>query len=235
MARKPHKTAMIFAIVVLSLGAFELVWQGGGRGAEQITTAPAQTKKDKTAWKPLFDGKSMAGWKEAKFGGEGDVSIDGGAIVMEQGNDMTGITYARDDFPKTNYEVSLEGKRLRGNDFFCTTTFPVGTAHCSLVIGGWGGTVVGLSSIDAKDASENETATNGNFKKDQWYRVKIRVSKDRIAAWIDDKQVVDLETKDRAISIRPECDLCKPFGIATWRTVGAVRDICVRALSKDEK
>ena len=60
------------------------------------------------------------------------------------------------------------------------------------------------------------------------------MTKTHIAAWIDDKQVVDLETKGRKISIRPECDLCKPFGIATWRTMGAVRDIRVRTLSADE-
>ena len=28
-----------------------------------------------------------------------------------------------------------------GSDFFCTTTFPVGDAFCSFVVGGWSGTV----------------------------------------------------------------------------------------------
>ena len=36
-------------------------------------------------------------------------------------------------------------------------------------------------------------------------------------------------------SIRAECELCKPFGVATWRTTGAVRDIRVRALTAEEK
>ncbi len=176
----------------------------------------------------------MAGWTVARFGGEGEVLIEDGAVVMERGEDMTGVTYDKNDFPKTNYEVSLEGKRVKGFDFFCTTTFPVGEAHCSLVMGGWGGTVVGLSSLDENDASQNETSTQADFKTNQWYRVKIRVTKDHIAAWIDDKQVVDADTKGKKISIRPECDLCKPFGFATWRTTGAVRDIRVRALSADE-
>jgi hypothetical protein len=110
----------------------------------------------------------------------------------------------------------------------------VGDAHCSLVMGGWGGTVVGLSSIDDKDASQNQTGSFETFAKNQWYKVKIRVTKKNIGAWIDDKQVVDLDTKDKKISIRPECDLCKPFGIATWRTTGAVRAIRVRTLSAEE-
>lgn len=211
-------------------------------------TGPVQPKKEpekkqlekkepdkKDAGKLLFDGKSLAAWKSAKFGGEGEVRVEKGAIVMERGEAMTGITYTRGDFPKMNYEITLEGKRLAGNDFFCTTTFPVGDSHCSLVVGGWGGTVVGLSSLNFADASENETTKYQTFKQDKWYRVRIQVVPDRIKAWIDDKPFVDVETKDRKISIRIECDLCKPFGIATWRTAGAVRDIRVRTLQAAAK
>jgi hypothetical protein len=191
-------------------------------------------EKDQAKWRPLFDGKSLAGWKAANFGGEGEVTVKDGAIVMEQGNDMTGVTYTRGDFPTTDYEFTLEGKRTQGTDFFCTTTFPVGDSHCSLVVGGWGGAVVGLSSIDSRDASENETNSLQGFKRDQWYRVRVRVTRERITAWIDDQKVVDLAVKGKKISIRPECELCRPFGIATWRTTGAVRDIRVRALPAKE-
>lgn len=191
--------------------------------------------KDKPAWKKLFDGQSLAGWKSAQFGGEGAVAVREGIIFLEMGNDMTGITYDRDDFPKVDYEVLLEAKKIRGNDFFCTTTFPVGEAHCSLVVGGWGGTVVGLSSIDGRDASENETTKQLSFERDQWYTVRIRVTQDRILAWIDKDQVVNVAIKGKKISIRGECELSKPFGIATWRTTGAVRDIRVRPLTPEEK
>ena len=84
---------------------------------------------------------------------------------------------------------------------------------------------LGLSSLDDKDASQNETGKLRGFERDRWYRIRIRVTKERITAWIDKEQVVDVSTKGRKISIRPECDLCRPFGIATWRTVGAVRNI----------
>ena len=222
-------------VFTIGVSLFALHSQGFSAGGDKKDAKKAN--KDEPAWKSLFDGKSRAGWKNAKFGGEGEVAVDGGAIVMEQGSDMTGIAYAQErDFPRgqMNYEVALEGKRVRGFDFFCTTTFPVGESHCSLVMGGWGGGVVGLSNIDGHDASENATSTQQDFKKDQWYRVKIRVTKDNIAAWIDDKQVVDEDIKDKKISIRAECELCKPFGFATWRTIGAVRDIKVRTLSAQE-
>src|SRR3954451_24093572 len=107
---------------------------------------------------------------------------------------MTGVTYTRGDFPKTDYEVALEGKKVAGDDFFCTTTFPVGNSFCSLVVGGWSGRVVGLSSIDFEDASANETRKDMDSKAGRWYRVRIRVGGKRIQAWIDREQVVDLDT-----------------------------------------
>lgn len=201
---------------------------------------PAQTKKEPAAkesakGKSLFDGKSLAGWKSAGYIGGGKVHVKDGAIVMEKGEYMTGVTYTRGDFPKMDYEVAFDGKKMAGNDFFCTTTFPVGDTFCSFVVGGWGGQVVGLSNINNMDASENETSTSKDFKKDHWYKVKIRVAKDRIACWIDGKQLVDADTMDKKVSIRFECDNCKPFGFCTWDTVGAVRDIRVRTLTEAEK
>ncbi|MCI0681404.1 MAG: DUF1080 domain-containing protein [Gemmataceae bacterium] len=191
--------------------------------------------KDDAKGKSLFDGTSLTGWKSAGYIGGGKVSVKDGAIVMEKGKYMTGVKYARGDFPKMDYEVTLEGKKLAGNDFFCTTTFPVGDAFCSLVVGGWGGQVIGLSSLNNMDASENDTTTSKEFKQDQWYKVKIRVTKDRIACWIDGKHVIDADTTDTKVSIRFECDNCKPFGFCTWDTVGAVRDIRVRMLTAAEK
>jgi hypothetical protein len=191
--------------------------------------------RDRAGWKSLFDGKTLSGWKVADYTGTGKVSVKDGTVVLEKGNQMTGIVYGRGDFPKMDYEVTLEGKKLEGDDFFCTTTFPAGDAFCSLVVGGWGGHVVGLSSIDGADASENETNKNKEFKRDRWYRVRIRVTRDRIESWIEDEKLVDLETADRKISIRIECDPCRPFGIVTWRTTGAIRNIRVRTLTDAEK
>jgi hypothetical protein len=215
MNKRPYQFGVAIRLLAGALGVFLTSSLEDMRGAEQANDA----NKSKPAWKKLSDGKSLAGWKEANFGGEGEIYVENGAIIMSQGNDMTGITYARDDFPKTDYEVAFEAKKVKGNDFFCTTTFPIGKDHCSLVVGGWGGAVVGLSSVDDKDASENETNSIKNFERNQWYRVR---------------KVVNFATKSHTISIRPECDLCRPFGIATWRTVGAVRDIRVRTLGADE-
>jgi hypothetical protein len=185
----------------------------------------ADPPKDDAGWKDLFDGKSLDGWEACDFYGPGKVHVQDGAIVMDRGKIMTGVVTTRKDLPKMDYEFTLEGKKIEGDDFFCTTTFPVGDSFCSLVVGGWSGHVVGLSSIDSEDASENETRTTKEFNNDQWYKVRVRVGKKKIEAWIDDDKVVDLDVKDRRISVRTECNACKPFGIATYQTTGAVRNI----------
>jgi hypothetical protein len=191
--------------------------------------------KNKDGWKLLFDGKSLDGWTGGKFTDAGKVEARDGAIVMEHGKPMTGVACTRDDFPKMNYEVSFEGKRVDGDDFFCTTVFPVGDTFCSFVAGGWGGMVVGLSNVNHENASENETTASREFETGKWYKFRLRVTADRIRAWIDDDQVVDLETTDRKITLHSACNPCKPFGFATWKTTGAVKNVRVRPLTDAEK
>ena len=157
----------------------------------QVEAEDKKPAKDDAKWQSLFDGKTLTGWKSSYSAGSGKVEVKDGAIVLPKGEKMTGITYDKKDFPKTDYEVVLEGKRVDGGDFFCTTTFPIGDSFCSLVIGGWGGRVTGLSSINGSDASENETTGSMDFKNGEWYKVRIRVSAKKIEAGIGNEQVVD--------------------------------------------
>jgi hypothetical protein len=197
-------------------------------------TGFSQAPNEKAEWKSLFDGKTLKGWKQSDFFKPGKSSVKDGAIILEKGTKMTGLTYDGKDFPKMNYEVSLESKRVDGRDFFCTTTFPVGDSFCSFVVGGWGGSVTGLSSIDGIDASENQTGQGIEYKNDQWYKIRIRVTDKRVETWIDKEQTVDLDTSDVKLGIRIECNVSTPFGIASYDTVGAVKDIKVRNLSAAE-
>ena len=172
----------------------------------------------------LFDGKTLDGWEITNFGPQGPVYVTGDKITLGMGDGCTGITWKK-EFPLTDYEVTLEAMRVEGNDFFCGITFPVGKDPCTLIVGGWGGTIVGLSSINGMVASENETTTMRQFEKNRWYRIRLKVTEQTIQAWIDDEIVVDINLDDKTLSIRPEVELSKPFGIASWRTTAALRNI----------
>ena len=184
----------------------------------------------------LFDGKTLAGWKSTEFGGEGEVSVVDGAIVLEMGNNMTGITWTDAvKLPTTDYEISLEAKRIDGDDFFCGLTFPVKDKALSLILGGWGGATVGLSSIDDADASSNETTSYVDFDRDHWYKVRLRVTEAKVQAWLDGKSIVDVKIAGRKLSIRSEVELSRPFGISTWLTKAAIRNIEIRRLPAESK
>ena len=237
----------MFAGLMLMAAGAVMLWRQDYRPTDRLAAEPVAEKdkqdrppqkpeagksdKPAAAWKNLFDGKTLKGWKAPQFGGEGKVYVRDGAIVMEPGSMMTGVTWTGKP-PKTNYELTLEGIRLDGIDFFCTTTFPVGDEPCSLVVGGWGGMLVGLSNVDRYDASENPTTTSYEFDEKKWYRIRIRVTDAAIEAWIDDQRVVNQPRKGHTFGIRDEVDLCRPLGICTWATKGAVRKIRLRELSR---
>jgi len=179
----------------------------------------------------LFDGKTLDGWEITNFGPQGPVYVSGNEIILGMGEGCTGITWKR-AFPRSDYEVTLDAKRVAGTDFFCGMTFPVGKSPCSFIVGGWGGGTVGLSNIDGKDAAENETTTIRNFEKDRWYKIRLLVSDNYIKAWIDTDKVVDLTIGAKKLSIRPEVNLSRPFGIASWNTTSAIRNIHLSRIEK---
>jgi len=171
----------------------------------------------------LFDGRSLAGWMESDFAGKGEVRVEDGTLVLGSGF-MTGLTYTNGHLPATNYELSLEAMRVDGTDFFCGLTFPVADSSCSFIVGGWGGGVVGLSSIDSEDAANNDTTRYMNFQSGRWYALRVRVTPGNISAWIDGEQVVDQDIANHTVSIRIEMEACVPLGVATYSTTGALRN-----------
>jgi hypothetical protein len=180
----------------------------------------------------LFNGHDLAGWRvidKYDFVRHGKVIVEDGAIVLDAGTPATGISTTR-PFPRVDYEVSLEAKRIEGGDFFCGMTFPVKEDYLSLVIGGWGGGVTGISNLDGASAVENETTNYQKFEQDRWYKIRLRVTQEKVEAWIDDGQIVDLELEDRKLSIWWEQEPVRPFGIASWHTKAAVRNIRLKLL-----
>ena len=200
-----------------------------GNKASKRTEPDTLSVKQDTSF--LFNGKTLDGWEITNFGPQGPVYVSGDEIILGMGDGCTGITWKR-AFPRAGYEVTLDAKRVAGNDFFCGITFPAGKSPCSLIVGGWGGATVGLSSIDGKDASENETTTIRNFDKNRWYHISLVVTDEFIKAWIDTDKVVDFAIDNKKLSIRPEVELSRPFGIASWKTTAAIRNIHLQRIQK---
>lgn len=185
-------------------------------------------------WTPLFDGKTLEGWKETDFSDHGTVRVDGGSIILGRGY-LTGITW-KGDFPKSGYEIRFEAVRMEGSDFFAGITFPVGDSHCTWINGGWGGTIVGLSNLDGYDASENETSTPYEFVKGRWYSFRLLVTAEFIQAWIDGSMVINADIRGRRVDLRfGEIDLNKPLGFASYSTTAGLRRIEYRRVQADAK
>jgi hypothetical protein len=203
-----------------------LVLLGALGAADQAQTG----KVREPGWKPLFDGKTLTNWQPTKFIGEGAVKVENGQIVLEAGHNLTGITWVGPELPATNYEIALQAMRVEGRDFFAGVTFPVADSFCSLILGGWGGTVIGLSSINGMDASQNETSQSVDFESGRWYDIRIRVTPAKIEAWLDERQIISQDLKGNKIGTRVEVDPSRPLGVASWRTKSALRDVRLRRL-----
>ena len=214
--------------VVVALIVLLLTDCKGGQKEQKAVHGENAVSYDSTL---IFDGKSLRGWEITNFGPQGPVEVRDGEIILGMGDGCTGITW-KGDFPVANYEVTLDAMRVAGNDFFCGLTFPVGKDPCTLIIGGWGGTTVGLSCIDGKDASENSTRSLMKFRTKQWYHISLNVTGTKITAYVDSIRVVDFKTGNNVLSIRPEVELSKPFGIASWNTTAAIRNIHVKRIVK---
>lgn len=178
----------------------------------------------------MFDGKTLNGWKETPFTKHGKVTVENGTIILGRGY-MTGINWAG-EFPTSNYAVRLEAARLDGSDFFAGITFPVFDSFCTWINGGWGGTLVGLSSLDGLDAAENDASFQRNFEKGRWYKLRLEVTGEWMAMWLDEKQIINVPLAGREVGLRAgEIDLSKPFGIASYDTAAALRNIEYRRLN----
>ena len=197
----------------------------------QQAAAQPSAPLEGAGWKSLYDGRTLKGWAVSDFGGHGAVHCDQGLIVADMGDALTGVNYTNGDVPKMNYEIALDTMKISGSDFSCGLTFPVGDTFCTLVLGGWGGGVVGISSIDGEDASENETSKSMRIETNRWYRVRVQVTEGKIRSWLDDQKIVDLDTTGRKIDLRfGEIESSKPLGIAAYQTTAAWREIKLRQL-----
>lgn len=182
----------------------------------------------------LFEGKSLENWKTHDAGGSGAVEAKNGELIIGRGESLSGVIYEKtQDLPQMNYEISLEAKRLDGLDFFVGLTFPVGSLKtcATLVMGGWGGSVTGISSIDDLDAAANATGHYRRYKDNQWYAVKLRVTPEVIKVWCDGELIINADIKGKKVGLRPgPIEEYAPLSLTTYQTEAAIRKVVLKPL-----
>lgn len=182
----------------------------------------------------LLSPEFLSLWKAAGIPEEGAVEIQKGEISLPPGQPMTGARFGAwraAGLPLTRYVIEYQALRVSGNDFFGTVTFPIEDSYVSLVVGGWGGTLVGISCIDDFDANENNTRGNAHFENNRWYPVRVEVRSDELRVWIDRRLFVNVSLKGRALGLRAgDIEKCVPFGFASYATHARLRDVIVRRL-----
>jgi hypothetical protein len=183
----------------------------------------------------LFDGKSLDNWRIHDAGGSGTVEVKDGELIIGTGESLTGVIFTKPEtLPVTNYEISLEAKRLEGMDFFCGLTFPVGDLKtcATLVCGGWGGSVTGISSIDGIDASENSTGHYRLFKDQQWYRIRLQVTPTSLKVWSNDEEIINVDTAGKKVALRPGAiEDFAPLSLTTYQTTAAIKNVKLTVLT----
>ena len=239
-ARSRPQTRRSHYVLSLALIAFSLAVRTAAGAPSEGTHPQSETPPDVASsaqpdrWRRLFDGATLTGWKVTGYAGAGEVEVADGSIALGMGAMLTGIIYTN-PLPKVEYEVTLKAMKIDGSDFFCGLTFPVKDSFCTFIAGGWGGGVVGLSSLDNYDASENETTTFRSFEKNRWYSFRLRVTQSKIEVWLDEESLIDVSIAGRKISLRPgDIEMSVPFGISAWQTRAALRDIRHRQLNPGE-
>ena len=227
MTMKPIYTILKQIFLLLIIALFMQCTHSSNQSKQE--EKPNENNLEQMHENSIFDGKTLDGWVITQFGTQGAVFVSEGKIVLEFGDGCTGVTSTR-EVPKMNYEVTLDARKTSGNDFFCGITFPVNESFCSLIVGGWGGSVVGLSNIDGIDADNNETRVLKKFENDVWYTINLRVTQSNIEAWIDNEKLVNYAYKEGELGLRNEVNLSTPLGICSFRTTAELRNISLKEL-----
>ncbi|MDO4570373.1 MAG: DUF1080 domain-containing protein [Planctomycetia bacterium] len=186
--------------------------------------------EEKNPWTPLFNGKDLDGWKVPNFGGEGDVVVENGELVINMGVMISGIVYEK-EFPyKSNYEIEIVAKRTMGFDFIAALTFPIGDEHATFINGGWGGSVFGISCVNDLDASENDTMILITTKNDLWYNFKVRVLDEKVECYLDGKKIIEQKREDAVFRTRFEVEYSEPLGITNYCSETRIKSIRYRLI-----
>ena len=190
----------------------------------------------------LVEADSLGRWEDADYGGQGVCEVSGGVLGVGAGDPFTAVVWtgpvggeAEGALPRTNYRIDWEARRTLGSDFFSTLTFPVGEDVCSLVLGGWGGMVTGLSTLDEWDAVRNNTCDSRTFENGRWYKFRVTVRPDEVAATMDGERLFyAIDPRKYAVAVRIEMEPATPLSFSSYLSSGEIRNATLTPLKPRE-
>ena len=114
-------------MIVRSILPFAALFLAGccEREPEAVAQAEAEAETEVAVagegWESLFDGKALApNWEVTDYIASKGIAIkEGGIIELRPGEPLGGIRWIGEELPKVDFEVSLEARRVEGDDFFC--------------------------------------------------------------------------------------------------------------------
>ncbi|MFM7603924.1 MAG: DUF1080 domain-containing protein [Prosthecobacter sp.] len=199
-----------------------------------LALAQCGGKTEKKREWSLLDAPHAAFWRSSGMEQQGEAFLKNGEITTVIGAPMTGITFTAWKslgVPRDHYLIEYEALRAEGGDFFGSITFPVRDSGLTFIMGGWGGGLTGVSSIDGLDASENMTRGHFDFQNQRWYRVRIELRDENLTITIDERPFVKVSLKGRQTHLRyGEISKCLPLGFASYLTSARIRRLIVREL-----
>jgi hypothetical protein len=68
----------------------------------------------------------------------------------------------------------------------------------------------------------------------RWYRLRVRVTRDRLEAWVDDRKPVALSLTENSLTLEGFYNQSRPFSLQSWDAKLAFRNIRLRRLGGPE-
>jgi len=185
----------------------------------------------------LFNGKDLSGWKVVDYHRGGEVKVlPDGTVSCAAGNPFSGIAYTN-PVPTMSYELQLEVMRVEGSDFFVGLTIPIEESFCTVIIGGWGGGLCGISCVNYMDASENQWTRGVSFENNKWHTLRVRVMPNVLQVFLDEKQTYHARVeweKASQFSLRSGSDIdkAKPLGLVSYQTHAKWRNFTLTKITE---
>lgn len=168
-------------------------------------------------------------WEAVSLGGEGEIEWSEAGVLMRFGSPLTAVRWIGEGLP-AHYELEVVAARVDGSDFFCGLNLPIGSDAATVVLGGWGGALCGLSCIDGMDASMNPTRSFRDFERGQSYRLRVRVDERVVSATVDGNELFSHQRGEGALSLRTEVMPVGVLGISCFQTTARVESVRWRPL-----